>query len=278
MSANSTIDALLEERNALLKEREQWRNQMQSAEGEIERLRRIIASLQFKLFGGKKGEKTDEAQLQLQLQLSGAEAALIQLEARKEAEALKEAEAKPEPTRERKPRFAFPEWVEEVTETLVPDAVLAEPEAWRRIGEDVTELLDIVPMKFIRKRLVRPRFVPVLVRDQAPVIAPLPPRILPGGLPAVGLLVHVLLAKYVDHLPLYRLSGIFKQRYGVSLSRQTMADWVRSVAEDWLALIDYSIKSDLLREPYLHADDAARQRGDGFSPEGVRKAGALRAA
>jgi transposase len=42
----------------------------------------------------------------------------------------------------------------------------------------------------------------------------------------VRLLVHVLLAKYVDHLPLYRISYIFRQRYGVRLSRQTMADWV----------------------------------------------------
>lgn len=144
--------------------------------------------------------------------------------------------------------------MEEVTETLEPEEVLAEPDAYRKIGEDVTELLDIVPMKFIKKRLVRPRYVRKDEREQPPVCAPLPPRVLPGGLPAVRLLVHVLLAKYVDHLPLYRISGIFRQRYGVRLSRQTMADWVRAVAEDWLSLIYYSIKSDLLKEDFLHAD------------------------
>ena len=107
--------------------------------------------------------------------------------------------------------------------------MLADPDAYRRIGEDVTELLDIVPMKFIKKRIVRPRYVRKDDWEQPPVSAPLPARVLSGGLPAVRLLVHVLLAKYVDHLPLYRISGIFKQRYGVQLSRQTMADSVATI-------------------------------------------------
>jgi len=206
------------------------------------------------LFGNSKGETLDTAQLQMQL--SGAEEALVQLEAKEQAAKLRqsEVEAKAEP-RPRRARFVFPEQVEEVTEVLEPAEVLADPQAYRKVGEDVTELLDIVPMKFVKKRLVRPRYVPKADREQAPICAPLPARVLPGGLPAVRLLVHVLLAKYVDHLPLYRISGIFRQRYGVRLSRQTMADWVRAVAEDWLSLIYYSIKSDLLKEDFLHADE-----------------------
>ncbi len=193
--------------------------------GEIDRLRLIIASLQHKLFGNRKGETVDAAQLQMQL--SGAEEALVQLEAKEQAWKLREeedeAKAKPRP---RRARFVFPEQLEEVTEVLEPAEVLADPQAYRKVGEDVTELLDIVPMKFVKTRLVRPRYVPKADRQQPPVCAPLPPRVLPGGLPAVRLLVHVLLAKYVDHLPLYRISYIFRQRYGVRLSRQTMADWV----------------------------------------------------
>jgi len=249
-----TVEDLLSEREAWQKEREQLRSQQNSDRSEIDRLRQIIASLQHKLFGNKKGEHVDSDQLQMQL--SGAEEALVQLEAQEQARQLRDepAAAKPEP-RTRRARFVFPEQVEEVTETLKPEEVLAEPDAYRRIGEDVTEMLDIVPMKFIKKRIVRPRYVRKDVREHAPISAPLPARVLPGGLPAVRLLVHVLLAKYVDHLPLYRISAIFKQRYGVQLSRQTMADWVRSVAEDWLSLIYYSIKSDLLRENYLHTDE-----------------------
>lgn len=206
------------------------------------------------MFGNSKGETVDTAQLQMQL--SGAEEALVQLEAKEQAAKLRQSEdeAKAEP-RPRRARFVFPEQVEEVTEVLEPAEVLADPQAYRKIGEDVTELLDIVPMKFIKKRLVRPRYVPKADREQPPICVALPPRVLPGGLPSVRLLVHVLLAKYVDHLPLYRISGIFKQRYGAQLSRQTMADWVRAVAEDWLSLIYYSIKSDLLKEDFLHADE-----------------------
>lgn len=261
MPANPTIEVLLAEREAWQKEREdlvadnaELRSQQHGDRSEIDRLRQIIASLQHKLFGNSKGEAVDTAQLQMQL--TGAEEALVQLEAQEEAGKLrdKEAEAKAEP-RARRARLVFPEQVEEVTETLEPEEVLADPEAYRKIGEDVTELLDIVPMKFIKKRLVRPRYVSKDDRDRPPVCAPLPPRVLPGGLPAVRLLVHVLLAKYVDHLPLYRISGIFRQRYGVPLSRQTMADWVRAVAEDWLSLIYHSIKSDLLKEDFLHADE-----------------------
>lgn len=261
VSSTPTVEALLAEREAWQKERKRLesdnadlRQQQNSDRGEIDRLRQIIASLQHKLFGNKKGESVDTAQLQMQL--SGAEEALVQLEARQQARELRESEAKAEAEpRVRRARFVFPEQVEEVTETLEPEEVLAEPDMYRRIGEDVTELLDIVPMRFIKKRIVRPRYVRRDDRDAAPLSAPLPARVLPGGLPAVGLLVHVLLAKYVDHLPLYRISSIFKQRYGVILSRQTMADWVRAVAEDWLSLIYYSIKSDLLRENYLHADE-----------------------
>jgi transposase len=238
----------------LLKANTELREQQRGDRGEIDRLRQIIALLQHKLFGNSKGETVDTAQLQMQL--SGAEEALVQLEAKEQAAKLRQSEdeAKAEP-RPRRARFVFPEQLEEVTETLEPAEVLADPQAYRKIGEDVTELLDIVPMKFIRKRLVRPRYVRKDKREEAPICAPLPPRVLPGGLPAVRLLVHVLLAKYVDHLPLYRISGIFKQRYGVRLTRQTMADWVRAVAEDWLSLIYYSIKSDLLKEDFLHADE-----------------------
>lgn len=262
MPAQPTVEALLAEREAWRKEREHWQSEREqlerrarSDESEIERLRLIIASLQHKLFGSRKAETVDLAQLQLQL--SGAEEALVVLEAKQQARQLQEQEEAQaqEASRPARVRFVFPEQVEEVTEVLEPEEVLANPQGYRKIGEEVTELLDIVPMKVVKKRLVRPRYVPIDDRTQPPICAPLPPRVLPGGLPGVRLLVHVLLAKYVDHLPLHRISGIFRQRYGVNISRQTMADWVRAVAEDWLALIYYSIRADILKEALIHADE-----------------------
>jgi transposase len=192
---------------------------------EIKRLKQIIASLRHKLFGTSKGEVVDRGQLELAL--ANAEGALVRLEAQEEARALRASEEAEAKTKRpvRRARFVFPEQLEEVTEVLEPEEVEAEPEAYRRIGEEV------------------------------PLCAPSPARVLAGGLPSVRLLVQVILAKYVDHLPLYRQSGIFRQRYAVQLSRQTMADWIRIVAEDWLSLIYHSIKSDLQQSRFLHADE-----------------------
>ena len=68
--------------------------------------------------------------------------------------------------------------------------------------------------------------------DLAPVIAPLPERLLDRSLPAPGLLAHILVSKYCDHLPLYRQEQIYAQRHQVQISRQTLARWVE-LAADW---------------------------------------------
>lgn len=93
----------------------------------------------------------------------------------------------------------------------------------KALGEDVTEELDYVPGRFVVNRIVRPR----LACTCCEVIcqAPLPSRPIERGRPGPGLLAHVLVAKYGDHLPLYRQSQIFK-REGIDLDRSTLADWV----------------------------------------------------
>ena len=70
-------------------------------------------------------------------------------------------------------------------------------------------------------------------RDAAPIIAPLPARLQDRSLPSPALLAHVLVAKYCDHLPLYRQEKIYARRHGVNLPRQTLARWVE-LAADWL--------------------------------------------
>ena len=98
----------------------------------------------------------------------------------------------------------------------------------RTLGEDVTEELEYVPGRFKVKRIIRPR--KACSCCETIVQAPLPSRPIERGRPGPGLLAHVLVSKYGDHLPLYRLSQIFA-REGVDLDRSTMADWVgRSTA------------------------------------------------
>ena len=98
----------------------------------------------------------------------------------------------------------------------------------KTLGEDVTEELEYVPGRFVVNRIVRPR--KACAGCEAIVQSPLPSRPIERGRPGPGLLAHVLVSKYADHLPLYRQSQIYA-REGIDLDRSTMADWVgRSTA------------------------------------------------
>ena len=98
----------------------------------------------------------------------------------------------------------------------------------RRLGQDVTEELEYVPGRFVVNRITRPRMT--CSGCERFVQAPLPSRPIERGRPGPGLLAHVLVSKYGDHLPLYRQSQIYA-RDGLDLDRSTLADWVgRSTA------------------------------------------------
>jgi len=92
-----------------------------------------------------------------------------------------------------------------------------------KLGEDVTEELEYIPGRFIVNKFIRPRMS--CRRCEAISQAPMPSRPIERGRPGPGLLAHVLVSKYADHLPLYRQSQIYA-REGVDLDRSTMADWV----------------------------------------------------
>jgi hypothetical protein len=64
-----------------------------------------------------------------------------------------------------------------------------------------------------------------------------------------------MVSKYLDHLPLYRQEQIFKRRFGINISRKRMSDWIGYVVDNWLSLIYYSIKSDLLKGSYIQVDE-----------------------
>src|SRR5688572_8462557 len=91
--------------------------------------------------------------------------------------------------RPRDPRL--PENLPVVEEVLDPEPVKAAPEAWRCIGQEVSEQLDYEPARFLRRRLIRRRFVCRQAPELPPVIAPLPHRLLERGIAAPGLLAQV---------------------------------------------------------------------------------------
>jgi len=142
--------------------------------------------------------------------------------------------------------------VEEVV--IEPEEVKANPNAFKRIGEEVTDELDIVPPKFFIRRTIRPKYAFIADRSKPPVLAPAPKRILDNSYASAGLLVNIVLEKYCDHLPLYRQSQIFKTRFGVDLSRQTMSDWMARLSE-MLAMIYKAIRAEISAENYLQIDE-----------------------
>jgi transposase len=98
----------------------------------------------------------------------------------------------------------LPEHLPVIEEVIEPELVKAAPQEWRRIGEEVSEKLDYEPAKFLRRRTVRPKYVPRNEVDAAPVIAPLPDSLLERSKVTPGLLAQIIVSKYCDHLPLYR--------------------------------------------------------------------------
>jgi transposase len=119
------------------------------------------------------------------------------------------------------------------------------------IGEHVSEKLDCEPLKFFVRRDVYPQYA---CRACETITAePVAPSVLDRGIAAPGLLAQVTIAKYVDHLPLYRQEAIFA-RSGVEIGRNTQAEWLGVIGLRLQPLVDGLI-GDLLQAPVLHADE-----------------------
>lgn len=194
-------------------------------DAEAERLRQIIKELQRHRFG-RRAETLPVDQLELALE------DVQQIEAETEAKVeAAEPEQKAERVRVRRTnRGALPghlpriEAVVDVQEKTCPCC----HGALHRIGEDVSEQLDVIPAQVRVLVTRRPKYACRACQDGV-AQAPTPARLIEGGLPTDALVAHVLVAKYADHCPLYRQSQIFA-RQGVELDRSTLADWVGRAA------------------------------------------------
>ena len=121
----------------------------------------------------------------------------------------------------------------------------------KRIGEDVSEKLDYTPGLFTVERHIRGKWT--CAKCQTLTQAPVPAQIIDKGIPTAGLLAQVLVAKYADHLPLYRQETIFA-RAGMALPRSTLAQWVGACGVQLQPLVD-ALKGEILSHAVLHADE-----------------------
>jgi len=120
-----------------------------------------------------------------------------------------------------------------------------------KIGEDVSEQLDVEPARFFVHRHIRPQYA--CRPCETVTAAPIPAAIIDGGMAAVGLLAWIATCKYLDHLPLYRIEQI-AARQGVPLARSTLAEWIGRIGVALQPLADRL--AELLRQQAcLHADE-----------------------
>lgn len=241
-------DAALAERDAILAERE---GALRNAAFEIERLKVQLATLRRDRYGQSSEKRASEIG-QLEMLIGDLEEDQAQAAAEAEARKAKGQSGKPRRPALRKP---LPEHLPR--ETILHEPVFAcrcgctDPARLSRLGEDVTEVLEKIPARLKVIRHVRPRYA--CRACEAVLQAPVPDLPVEKGRPGPGLLAHVLVSKYLDGLPLYRLSAILA-REGVEIERQTLADWVGRGAW-WLSRLAEAIGVHAMRQGVIWTDD-----------------------
>jgi transposase len=120
-----------------------------------------------------------------------------------------------------------------------------------RIGEEVSSRLDYVPASLFVAETVRPKYACPKC-ETGVACAPLPPQVIDKGLPGPGLLAHLIVSKFADHLPLYRLEQIFS-REGVTLARSTLCDWLAQAAPLFRPLYD-CMHLEVVGSAVVHGD------------------------
>ena len=152
--------------------------------------------------------------------------------------------------KEKPVRKVLPAHLPRVEEIIEPENI---PEGAVRIGEEVTELLEIKPMTVFVRRIIRPKYV--LPEEKGITIAKLPSLPLPKSNASASLLAFILISKFVDHLPLYRLLQIFK-RQDLVISKSTIGNWV-SNSSNLLRLLYESFKEKFMEDAsYIQADES----------------------
>jgi transposase len=239
----------LAERDATLVERDALATERDILLAQNDRLRHLLLQLRRMQFGAR-SERLPEDQLQLGLE------ALEQAIAKGDAEAEKRD---PELRRDnadsrRASRGALPAHLPRIEVTLAPEDTACPccRASMTVIGEDTSERLDVIPAQF---RVIVTRRPKLACRSCTGIVvqAPAPARLIEGGIPTEALVAHVLVARYADHLPLYRQAQIMA-RQGVILERSTLSFWMGYAAAE-VAPVVARLREMMLASTRIFADE-----------------------
>ena len=224
------------------------RQALEAARRENTLLRQKLDALAQRCFG-KKSEQLNAAQLELLLSGLTVLGAAVTVPA---------APLPAPPVSRRSPaksrRLRTPDDLEVVRTIIDPECVLAQPDQWRQISQEVSRQLDYQPGKFVWQETVRRKYVWPDSSDLPPVLAPAPERVAEHSQAAPGLLAQILVAKYCDHLPFYRQEQIFWERHGVGTARQQMVQWQEQSVRLLSGITD-CLETQLRKSPYVQVDE-----------------------
>jgi transposase len=216
----------------------------------IDQLTHEIAVLK-RLHFGKRSEQLNVEQMSLLNEAIDADLAALEIE----LEQLQSNTA-PDKQRQKPKRAPLPPHLPRTDIHHEPDDITCSCGCQRvRIGEDTSEKLDYTPGVFTVERHIRGKWA--CKACETLIQAPVPPHVIDKGIPTAGLLAQVLVAKYGDHLPLYRQERIF-ERAGLAIPQSTLGEWVGVCGVRLQPLVD-ALRDELLQQGVLHADETPVQ-------------------
>ncbi len=244
------LQQLAEQPLALVEQVLALEQQLRHKEDQLTEAQAFIAELKRQLFGAKAEKLSPEQAEQVEQIIDD-----LREQGQRPEPVIRQVLREEQKAQRRPPRHPIP--IELETET-----VILEPEIRScsccgplpRIGEEVSEEMDWVPAKLIRRRTIRPKYAACRCGQMGMTIAPLPPRLIPQSKLGLGLAVYIVLTRYDDHLSYYGLERIFRERHGVEIPRQQMVQWVEQIAS-WLQPLYDRMWAGMKAGGYLQIDE-----------------------
>lgn len=233
----------------LLEQMKEKDRMLDKKDEEIFKLRSQLAYLIRQKFGRKSERYTDPDQLSLfQMQ------ELLAKDEIEQTEQIQETTENilPQKSKSKPKRKLLAKELPRKTEVLEPENLA---DGAKKIGEEITEKLEYTPGELWVRRIVRPKYA--LKKEQTVVTAPLPTFAIDKGIAGESLLAYLIISKYVDHLPVYRLVSIFK-RAKVHIAQGTISGWFIKVANLLEPIYDL-LKKQTLSSTYIQADQTTIQ-------------------
>ncbi len=203
---------------------------------------------------GQKSEKLSEVSEEVEQMVLNLFDEPVEIPAIKEAETEEISYSRAKPNKNRNP----------IPDSLFCEEVIIEPSEEEKtcsccgsekveIGREENKVLDIIPQQIFARNYIRPKYACKKCPEEGVVIAPTPARPIDKSIAESGLLAYVMVSKYIDHLPLYRLEQIFT-RYNIRIPRSTMSGWVDQIHQMLEPLL-FEMRALILASNYIQADE-----------------------